>query len=767
MWHFLARNKQAAAMLAILTAAALVVIFLATKGSSYNVVERIHEETKDLSESAEIFSTFTLPSDDHFMPSVGNGHIATNVFSDTVYMNGVYNGRKGESRRARIPAWANVRLNSTLTQTPVYSLNTKHGVFTVTVDRERSIITQRIFAHRYYTRAIVNQIRVEPKRRIDPNHIHHEIWIAIKLMPGADSKDIEFPSPTPEFINGRSVWSACGKTRVSEDPEYQPLPVNVCAYWTSVPNHLVVPHHQPRVFTFVMTADKNETVARQEFIKVLQEDGEELYDKHVDQWQKLYREASMEIDGNLQLAKIVNGIWYYYLSSLPSIETYQPSDKYYGLSPTGLARGGSFEDYEGHNFWDTEMWIYPNILLLYPDYAKVLLQYRLENAYVAAELAKITGNKGYRFPWESAFTGGEVTQPCCPEVAEFEQHVTGCISFAARQYLAVTRDEDWLQHGGCSIVTNIAEFWASRAVINYTTGLYDISNVMGPDEDHSNVTNSVFTNVVAGYSLYLAQYVACLCQSYYEAKEPDRWADIAWSLALPYDTTLDYHPQFAGYKRGDVIKQADAVLLGYPLQYPMNISTRANDLLYYESVTRNSGPAMTWSMHAIGQLQLEDNLKAATLFNRSYEAYVREPFKIWSELRRPDVGAVNFFTGMGGFLQALLFGYAGISVHLDKMVIAKPQLPPEATKFKIRGIKYLGAHLTLEMQVAGTTLSVTSLDDQWPLTMFNGKYNITLVPGLTVTLVGPGPFTIHSVHWKDCKLPADVIGQNYLRPIGS
>lgn len=109
---------------------------------------------------------YRLPSDDRFMPSIGNGHIATNVFSDTVYMNGLYNGRKGESRRARIPAWGNIRLKSTLTNhpySPVYSLNTKHGVFEVTVDRDRSVVTQRIYAHRYYTRTIVNQIHVEPK----------------------------------------------------------------------------------------------------------------------------------------------------------------------------------------------------------------------------------------------------------------------------------------------------------------------------------------------------------------------------------------------------------------------------------------------------------------------------------------------------------------------------------------------------------------------------------------------------------------------------
>lgn len=86
-------------------------------------------------------------------------------------------------------------------------------------------------------------------------------------MPGPESNDIAFESPIPEIIEEAIVWKACGKTRESEDPEYQPLPVDVCAYWTSVPDHLVVPHFRSRVFTFVMTVDKNETIARKEFIK--------------------------------------------------------------------------------------------------------------------------------------------------------------------------------------------------------------------------------------------------------------------------------------------------------------------------------------------------------------------------------------------------------------------------------------------------------------------------------------------------------------------
>lgn len=57
-------------------------------------------------------------------------------------------------------------------------------------------------------------------------------------------------------------------------------------------------------------------------------------------------------------------------------------------------------------------------------------------------------------------------------------------------------------------------------------------------------------------------------------------------------------------------------------------STRANDLYHYESVTRSSGPAMTWSMHTIGHLQLGEDRKANENFNKSYQAYVREPFKV-------------------------------------------------------------------------------------------------------------------------------------------
>lgn len=48
------------------------------------------------------------------------------------------------------------------------------------------------------------------------------------------------------------------------------------------------------------------------------------------------------------------------------------------------------------------------------------------------------------------------------------------------------------------------------------------------------------------------------------------WADIADKMLIIYDTFGDYHPQYQGYEKGTIVKQADAILGGFPLLYPMN-----------------------------------------------------------------------------------------------------------------------------------------------------------------------------------------------------
>lgn len=107
----------------------------------------------------------------------------------------------------------------------------------------------------------------------------------------------------------------------------------------------------------------------------------------------------------------------------------------------------------------------------------------------------------FRFPWESAATGIETIQPGYEYIAQYQQHISGDISFGLRYYLSLTHDVDFMKSESCEVAMEIAKFWESRVTFNETSELYDINHVMGPDEDHCDVNNNVYTNVIAKYSL--------------------------------------------------------------------------------------------------------------------------------------------------------------------------------------------------------------------------------------------------------------------------
>jgi protein-glucosylgalactosylhydroxylysine glucosidase len=94
---------------------------------------------------------------------------------------------------------------------------------------------------------------------------------------------------------------------------------------------------------------------------------------------------------------------------------------------------------------------------------------------------------------------------------------------------------------------------------------------MGPDEDHEDVDNNVYTNVNAAVNLFFGDFAGCACKDILGVSEADyeNFEKMARSLKLLYDETGDFHPQYEGYEDGTNIKQADVVLLGFPLQFPM------------------------------------------------------------------------------------------------------------------------------------------------------------------------------------------------------
>ncbi|XP_033150831.1 LOW QUALITY PROTEIN: protein-glucosylgalactosylhydroxylysine glucosidase [Drosophila busckii] len=640
-----------------------------------------------------LLKTNSLPADLNFMPSLSNGHLGYTVFGDAIFMNGVYNGAAGNSQRARIPNWLNIKAElcdrfgcaeSEANVSRSYEMNLLGGYFSYKQHYPGLDLTleQRSYAHRFYNRAVIYELLA--KRHATAARTNSPQFIKLSSQPGNASSAIDF-----ELINKGSSAAGDfrhlrGHTKVLEQQPFQTSAHELHLLFSEPleqPLQLPWPTWQAELqHRIILSIDKQESVARKELQQLLQLEPAQLLSSHTQAWLQFWQQQfSIELlgDGALELSRIVNAGIFYLASSLPSLSSHQPNEFYYGLSPTGLARGNLEADYQGHNFWDTEIWMLPAVTQFDFEYAKQLLEYRFRHLEGARYNANLTGYKGARFPWESAYTGTEVTNPCCPVIAQQEIHVSPDISFALKKLFAQSKDWSWLCERAWPIAAEVADFLASRASCD-ESGSCHLLHVMGPDEDHENVDDNAYTNAVAKIALDFAVWTGEQCAQLGNRRRFESWRNLSQALLVLHDQQLNYHPQHLGYRRGDIVKQADTILLGYPLLYDTS-ATHRNDLDYYANVTRESGPAMTWSMFAINYLDTFDP-RADDYFKRGYESYVRPEFKVWSETPRGYAGSANFLTGIGGFLQALLNGYGGLDFIIDDnqptMLLRNTNVPP-------------------------------------------------------------------------------------------
>lgn len=88
---------------------------------------------------------------------------------------------------------------------------------------------------------------------------------------------------------------------------------------------------------------------------------------------------------------------------------------------------------------------------------------------------------------------------------------------------------------------------------------------------------------------------------------------------------------------------------------------------------------------------------------------------MWSETPNGE-GAVNFMTGMGGFLQSIMFGYGGFRIYDDRLEF-NPILPEGTSAFNISGINYLGASLDFSFSDKVMSINQTSRNDGLKIVM--------------------------------------------------
>ena len=343
------------------------------------------------------------------------------------------------------------------------------------------------------------------------------------------------------------------------------------------------------------------------------------------------------------------------------------------VPPMGLSSQG----YNGHIFWDTELWMYPPMLMLNQGIARSMIDYRTDRMDAAFKKAADYGYKGLMFPWESDAYGQEST-PVWAITGPMEHHVTADVAIAAWNYYCVTKDEKWLRSEGWDLLKGIAEFWVSRVRDN-GDGTYSVVGVVGADEYAQNVTDNAFTNAAAKVALANAVKAAQLCG--YQA--PAEWKAISDGLRF-HKSSDGVILEYEGYA-GQQIKQADVNLLAHPLDVVTDQEQMLRDLKYYEDkVDPKNGPAMTFSAFCVQYARLGDKDMALKMFKRSYVPNSRPPFGVFAET--PTANNPYFTTGAGGMLQAVLCGFGGLKVTDEGIVQENPILPNGWSKLVIKGV---------------------------------------------------------------------------------
>ncbi len=387
--------------------------------------------------------------------------------------------------------------------------------------------------------------------------------------------------------------------------------------------------------------------------------------------------------------------------------------------------------YHGHVFWDTEIFMLPFFIYTQPELARNMLLYRYHTLPGARRVAAEQGYAGALFAWESAATGDESTPRWVPTAegeliriwcGDIELHIVADIAYAVHHYWRVTGDDDFLRDYGAEILLETALFWASRVEWNAERALYEIKDVIGPDENHEHVDNNAFTNRMASWNLqaaldvlnwlrchYPEQAIALEEQLELTREQLAHWQEIIEQLYFPHDPETGLIEQFEGFfdliavdlddyepreismqalfgvaetQAYQVLKQADVLMLLYLLAAEYDSATvKANWDYYTPRTDLTYGSSLGPAIQATLAAQLGEPEVAYAHFILAARTDLEDA--------RGNVWAGIHGASAGGLWQAVIFGFGGVRVEEGRLV-AHPRLPSGWTRLKFQ-LQYRGA----------------------------------------------------------------------------
>ena len=287
------------------------------------------------------------------------------------------------------------------------------------------------------------------------------------------------------------------------------------------------------------------------------------------------------------------------------------------------SKGLTGEGYEGHYFWDMEIYLMPFLIYTSPLVARNLLKFRYSMLSNARDYAKQLNQKGAMFPWRT-INGEEASAYYAAGTAQY--HINADIIYALKKYVNATGDYDFLFEFGAEMLVETARLWSDIGFYSNRNGKkFNIHAVTGPDEYNTVVNNNAYTNLMARENLRLAidtiesirnikpeLYEDVVHKTKFKKAELDEWKKAAEKMYIPYDKELGIHPQdddFLNKEKWDfentppakyplllnyhplviyrhqVIKQADLILAMFLLEGEFTEEEKKKNFDYYDPIT--------------------------------------------------------------------------------------------------------------------------------------------------------------------------------------
>jgi alpha,alpha-trehalose phosphorylase len=453
-----------------------------------------------------------------------------------------------------------------------------------------------------------------------------------------------------------------------------------------------------------------------------------------------WERSDVELDGDAELQQAVRFALFHTLQAGARGEQRAIAGK--GLTGPG---------YDGHTFWDTEMFVLPVLTYTAPHACADALRWRLQTIDLARDRARTLGLKGAAFPWRTIH-GEECSSYWPAGTAAF--HINADIADAVRRYQSAADDPDFEREVGIELLVETARLWRSLGHHD-ASGHFRIDGVTGPDEYSAVADNNVFTNLMAQRNLNAAadavgRHPRRAAKLGADEEEAASWRDAAADMVIPYDESLGVHPQaerFTDHQRWDfesckgeqyplllnfpyfdlyrkqVVKQADLVLALFVCGDSFSPEEKVRDFDYYEELTvRDSSlSACTQAVMAaeVGHLDL------------AYDYFAEAALMDLDDLEHNTRDGIHIASVAGTWIAAVC-GFGGMRDHGGELSFC-PRLPAALTRLKFR-LMFQGTSLRVEVDAKHARYSVV---DGKALEINHHHEQVTVEPGKTLELPIP------------------------------